>query len=395
MTERKKQGVMILLPIMVCLLCTIAVSVFCIGEYRRNTFEHISQFCQIIIENDAQTENLVLSSLKEYHELTEEEISGNEFLAQYGYRSSEFGQSSRNNFIVPVLISLSVTSSTFLFSAWYLNRRNRIRIEELTEYLEQVNVGKPGIVIQSKEDEFSGLWDEIYKTVTMLYQTRDAAEKGRAGFADNLANIAHQLKTPITAAYLSLQLMKKNSPNVYAKQIEKQLERLEYLEESLLTLSRIDAGVLQLEHSQADIYTALSLAAENLDALLLEKEILVEIPDRGCVEICGDMEWTMEALMNLIKNCIEHSPKGGTIHCDYSGNPIYAEILIWDEGEGFKAEDIPHLFERFYCGKEAAGNGIGIGLYLAASVFELQNGTVTARNLPCGGACFEIKVYSH
>lgn len=395
MTEQKKQGVMVLLPIMVCLMCTIAASALCIYEYRRTTFEHISQFCQVLIENDVQAEDLVLSSLKEYHELTGEEIGGNEFLAQYGYRSSEFCEGSWKNFIVPALISFLVTACTFLISAWYMSRRNRIRIAELTKYLEQVNVGASGTIIQAREDGFSQLQDEIYKTVTMLYQTRDAAVRGRADFADNLANIAHQLKTPITAAYLSLQLMKKNSPNAYTKQIEKQLEHLDRLEESLLTLSKIDAGALQLERSPVDIYTALSLASENLDALLLEKEILVEIPDNGCVEIWGDLEWTMEALINLLKNCIEHSPKGGTIHCDYSGNPIYAEILIWDEGEGFKEEDIPHLFERFYRGEEAAGNGMGIGLYMAASIFELQNGTVTARNLPCGGACFEIKVYSH
>ena len=83
------------------------------------------------------------------------------------------------------------------------------------------------------------------------------------------------------------------------------------------------------------------------------------------------------------------------MHCDYSANPIYAEILIWDEGEGFCQEDIPYLFERFYRGKRACPHGAGIGLALAKSVFELQNGNVTARNLPEGGACFEIRVYSH
>lgn len=103
----------------------------------------------------------------------------------------------------------------------------------------------------------------------------------------------------------------------------------------------------------------------------------------------------MEALLNLIKNCMEHSPQGGTVHCDYSGNPIYVTILIWDEGEGFCQEDIPHLFERFYRGKRATGNGIGIGLSLAKSIFELENGNITARTLTDGGACFEIRIYSH
>lgn len=173
------------------------------------------------------------------------------------------------------------------------------------------------------------------------------------------------------------------------------MERLNRLEESLLTLSKIDAGTLPLNHTRVDIYTALNLATENLDDLLRKEEVSVEIPDNGCIEFFGDMEWTMEALINLLKNCMEHSKPGGMIHCDYTENPLYVEILIWDEGKGFDPEDIPHLFERFYRGRRAAGNGIGIGLALAKSIFELQNGTITARNLQGGGACFEIRVYSH
>ena len=265
----------------------------------------------------------------------------------------------------------------------------------MTNYLEQINVGADGTVIQIKEDEFSKLQDEMYKTVTELYQTRESALKAKKNFADNLANIAHQLKTPITAAFLSLQLMKRTVPNIYAEQITRQLERLERLEESLLTLSKIDAGTLRLECVKIDIYTVLNLAAENLSDLLREENISVSIPDKGCIEITGDLEWTMEALINLMKNCMEHSARGGTIHCDYSENPLYVEVLVWDEGEGFCPEDIPHLFERFYRGKKCAGTGIGIGLSLAKSIFELHHGNITARNLPYGGACFEIRIYRH
>lgn len=99
--------------------------------------------------------------------------------------------------------------------------------------------------------------------------------------------------------------------------------------------------------------------------------------------------------MNLMKNCMEHSPEGGCIHCDYSENPLYTELLIWDEGEGFEKEELPHLFQRFYRGKRAGTQGAGIGLALARQVLELENGVLTARNLPEGGACFEIRIYSH
>ena len=395
MTEIRKQRLTVLIPVLVCVVSIIGITVFWQYEYRQTAFEHVSKLCEIIIENYPEGEEQALSALKQYHTLAEQEVKGNQFLKQYGYRNHEFCEGVPWNFFIPSVVLIFLVICGFLLTVWRMNKRNRMRIEELTSYLEQVNVGAAGTVIQVKEDEFSHLQDEIYKTVTSLYQTREAAVQAKVNFADNLVNIAHQLKTPITSAFLSLQLMKNTTPNIYGEQIERQLDRLNRLEESLLTLSKIDAGTLHMEFSQVDIYTALNLAAENLNDLLLKENVSVDIPDHGCIEIYGDMEWIMEALMNLMKNCMEHSKHGGTIHCDYSSNLLYAEILIWDDGEGFQAEDIPHLFERFYRGKGAAGNGIGIGLSLAHSIFELQNGNITARNLPEGGACFEVRVYSH
>lgn len=160
-------------------------------------------------------------------------------------------------------------------------------------------------------------------------------------------------------------------------------------------LSKIDAGTLPLKREKVDLYTVLNLAADNLNDLLRKNHITVEIPENGCIEFLGDLEWTMEALINLIKNCMEHSKPGGVVHCGYSGNPLYVEIQVWDDGAGFDTEDLPHLFDRFYRGRCAVGDGIGIGLALARSIFELQNGTITACNLQNGGACFEIRMYSH
>lgn len=395
MTERRKQGMLILLPVLVCLMSIAAVSIFWLHKYQQSAFEHISKFCEVIIENNPEAEEQILSDLKEYRTFTEKEIDGNTFLAQYGYENSAFCKELGWSSLILSLALFSLIAGCFLASVKSADRQKRMRVAELTAYLEQINTGAKGTIVQTKEDEFSHLQDEMYKTVTELYETREAAVRAKTNFADNLANIAHQLKTPVTAASLSLQLMEKETYEVRAEQIKKQLERLRVLEESLLTLSKIEAGTLLLEHSRVDVYTALNLAADNLDDLLRKENISVSIPDKGCMEITGDMEWTMEAFLNLIKNCMEHSPRGGTVHCDYSSNPIYTEILIWDEGEGFCQEDIPHLFERFYRGKRASGNGIGIGLSLARSIFELENGIITARNLPHSGACFEIRIYAH
>ena len=144
-----------------------------------------------------------------------------------------------------------------------------------------------------------------------------------------------------------------------------------------------------------DVYTAVSLAADNLQEVFEAAGLSVDIPEMGEMKILADLDWTMEALMNLFKNCAEYTPPGGRIHCACSQNPLYTEIILWDEGKGFDKEDIPHLFERFYRGKNASGNGIGIGLSLAREIIERQNGTIRAVNLPGKGAAFEIRFYSH
>lgn len=391
-----KQKWGLLFPVLLVFIGIVGISVFWLHIYRQAAFGHISALCEIIIEADPEMEQQVLSAVKEYQMLTEQEVKENRFIAQYGYSAGAFCRGlSRNAFVFISLLFLMIAGS-LLFWVRGMDRRKQRRMAELTDYLEKVNLGGGGTIIQTREDEFSHLQDEIYKTVTMLYQTRETAVAARKMFAENLANIAHQLKTPITAAFLSLQLMKKNSPDQdYGKQIEKQLERLNRLEEALLTLSKIDAGTLPLHMAKVDTYTVLNLAAENLEDLLRAENVSVEIPDKGCIEFFGDLEWTMEAVINLLKNCLEHSKSGGVIHCDYAGNPLYVEIRIWDEGAGFAPEDIPHLFERFYRGRGAAPNGIGIGLALARSIFALQNGTITARNRQDGGACFEIRMYTH
>ena len=395
MNERRKQGILLLFPVVVLLLGIIFTTTLFYHTYRQIAYQHISAFCEILLENSPEVEPQLLSSLKEYHSLSEQEVAENNYLGMYGYRAGEFCKElPTHTFILPVMLFLTV-SGAFVLTAWLFRRRSQKRIVDLTEYLERVNIGAGGTLIQTQEDDFSRLQDEIYKTVTTLYQTREAAVSAKKNFAENLANIAHQLKTPITAAFLSLQLMKKETANEYANQIEKQLDRLNRLEESLLMLSKIDAGTLLLKHERVDLYTALNLAAENLNDLLQDSHITIEIPENGCIEFFGDLEWTMEAFINLMKNCMEHSQPGGIVHCDYSGNPLYAEIRIWDDGTGFDKEDLPHLFDRFYRGRRAVGNGIGIGLALAQSIFELQNGTITAYNRRNGGACFEIRLYSH
>ncbi|MCI9465297.1 MAG: HAMP domain-containing histidine kinase [Lachnospiraceae bacterium] len=295
--------------------------------------------------------------------------------------------------------------SLFIAAFSCRNRKEAMRIQALAEYLEQVNTGKAVILSATGEDDFSKLEDEIYKTVTFLYQTKETAVQTKNNFAENLSNIAHQIKTPITAISLSVQMIRQdfaawplccssNRIPDHLEQVEKQLLRLTHLEEALLIISRIDAGTLFLQKKEEDVFTLLVLAADNLQELFAGSGTGIDIPESGEMRVAVDPDWTMEAVMNLMKNCMEHNP-GGTVHCSYAQNPLYTEILIWDEGEGFVKEDIPHLFERFYRGRNACGGGIGIGLALAKEIIERQNGTIRAKNKAGGGALFEIHFYSH
>ena len=395
MSKKWKHNILLIFPFVVFAAGTIFTAAFFLHTYRQIAFEHISALCETILANVPEAEPQLLAALKEYHSLTEEKLKGNDYLEKYGYRADDFCYDfSPDTVLFPILFFL-VTACAFAAAIFLLRRKNRKRIADLTAYLEQVNIGAGGMLVQTQEDEYSHLQDEIYKTVTSLYQTREMAVAAKKNFAENLANIAHQLKTPITSAFLSLQLMEKEVPGTYAEQVRQQLKRLNRLEESLLMLSKIDAGTLPLKREKIDLYTVLNLASDNLNDLLRNNHITVDIPENGCIEFLGDLEWTMEALINLIKNCMEHSKPGGVVHCEYSGNPLYVEIHVWDDGAGFDKEDLPHLFDRFYRGRCAAPDGIGIGLALARSIFELQNGTITARNLQTGGACFEIRIYSH
>lgn len=266
------------------------------------------------------------------------------------------------------------------------------RIRKLTDYLEQINLGKAGVLMPSGEDELSKLQDEIYKTVTMLYQTRDEALVTKKHYAENLFNIAHQIKTPITAISLAVQ---RQQDKEQSGQINRQLSRLTHLEEALLLLSRMDAGTLIFKRERVDVFTLLMMAADNLQELFTKAQVEMVIPESGEMTICVDFDWTMEAVMNLLKNCMEHTPQGGEVYCQYEQNPLYTQILIWDTGEGFAREDLSHLFERFYRGQNAAAGGIGIGLALAKEIIENQNGTIRAENRIEGGACFTIRFYCH
>lgn len=362
--------------------------------YNQVQFQTYGSLLHEIIEKEPESRQTVLNIIKNYKNKAEEPGEEN-LLSELGYDKVDLLQPLHRNMIYYIAVGSLFAFALVLTAIWYMHRKGISQIRHLTNYLEKVNKGASGLLLEVSEDEFGRLADEIYKTVTSLYQSREAALNAKNKFADNLSNIAHQLKTPITAISLSTQMMENNPSAQYLTQIHKQLKRLTHLEKSLLLLSRIDAGTLALKQEQVDVFTLLTLAADNLQELLEDAGVFIDIPEMGEVSIIADLDWTMEAMINLMKNAMEHSKEGAKVRCSYEKNPLYIQIRIWDEGPGFAGEDLPHIFERFYQGRNRKTGGVGLGLSLAKEIIELQNGVISATNLPQGGACFEIRFYSH
>jgi signal transduction histidine kinase len=274
-------------------------------------------------------------------------------------------------------------------------KKRKNRIQALTHYLAAVNSGNYTSILPDVEDEFSCLEDEIYKTITELRTAKENALKEKQNFAESLANIAHQIKTPAASLSVSAQLLKGKLDERERRKLTRQINQICQLTDALLTISRIDAGVLELKKNPIDVYTLLVLSAEALDDPIKEKNIHVVLPNHPEVSFVGDLDWSVEAFINLIKNSLEHMSDYGMLHFEYAQNPLYTEITIQDNGEGFNGNEIPHLFRRFYQGNPHKGSGTGIGLSISKSIIEMQNGFIQAKNMPQGGACFSIRFYRH
>ncbi len=407
MSKKSNITITILFVLSVSLIAIAAATYLLTIYYRQVCFHILGGFCDSMIEHNPGSRQAVLEVLKtQDFYMTDKNI-----LSNFGYDPSNLGITDTTVLWIAIFVFFA-GGILFLFSFWYWHKKSDARIQALTGYLEKINTGVQGLVFESSDDEFSKLQDEIYKTVTELYQTREEALAARNNFAENLSNIAHQLKTPITCISLIVQMAKEHlgdfrtsempqghtsmacKMHANIKDIERQLNRLTHLEESLLLLSRIDAGTLTFDRKPTDVFTILSLASDNLYELFLQNGVLIDIPEMGEMNINVDLNWTMEAVMNLMKNCMEATETGTAVHCSYEKNPLYVQMRIWDEGEGFTKEDLTHLFERFYRGEKTKNTGIGIGLSLSKAIIEMQNGIIRAFNLPKGGACFEIRFYT-
>lgn len=272
--------------------------------------------------------------------------------------------------------------------------RRRARLAALTTYLEAASCGRENSLART-EDECSILEDEIYKTVSELRVAREQAQQGRRRQADNLADIAHQLKTPLTSMSLMTQLLAAEvAPEQleYVERIDRQLDRLGWLTGSLLTMSQLDAGAVKFVPVSLPFAELAARSTEPIEALLQARGQSISLCGKD-VLLCCDPYWTAEALGNLLKNCSEHSPADGQITMTAVSTPLYLQITVEDTGPGFDPAELPHLFRRFFRGKQSGKDSIGIGLALCRAIVEGQGGILRAENRAEGGARFILRFY--
>ena len=398
MNGRKEILVTLGFVLSVSLLSCVVTALLVSRHDSRHTYALLNAVCTEVLEQEPEADRIISSVLKEYTSGAGDHVEKGDGLSEFGYRQQDLAALSYRQNVFCTAVGFFLGGALFAVTFWYRNQKEAMRIQALTGYLEQVNLGKAAVFSSSGEDDFARLEDEIYKTVTGLYETRDAAVQVKNDFAKNLSNIAHQVKTPLTAVSLSVQMMEQNPDSQYQRhhlgQIQKQLSRLFRLEEALLLLSRLDSGTLVFRKDKVDVFTLLVLAADNLSELFADAGISAEIPELGELAVTADLEWTMEAVINLMKNCMEHTPEGGEVLVKVEENALYTVIFVEDTGTGIEEEDLPHIFERFYRGKNADENSVGIGLALSKQIITSQNGTIRVRNKRReNGASFEIRCY--
>ena len=291
-----------------------------------------------------------------------------------------------------------VLASTAAFGVvfWGFTRARYRRIAKLSEQIDRV-LHQPGqlFISESDEGELSILQSEIAKMVLRIQEQNEALRREKNRLADSLADIAHQLRTPLTSANLTLSLLKNSAGEAERRALLRETEerflQMDWLITSLLKLSRLDAGIVVFQRERVDVQDLIHTALRpfSIPMELHSIALRVDVP-KGAV-LWGDKGWLSEAMQNILKNCMESAGDHGSLEIACADTPLYTEITFRDNGAGIEPEALPRLFDRFYRGKNTDAAGYGIGLALCKTILVRQGGTITAKNHPQGGAVFSIR----
>lgn len=342
---------------------------------------------KFILDNEYEEINFDISVL-EKNGLTKEDLS-------LSANRQELKKEMFNSTIIFLLVSVFILIIPFVVFFIIENRK----IKNISSYLDEILNGNYHMDIRDfDEGNISHLKNDIYKVTVKLKEQHDLSIKDKKNLEETLSDISHQLKTPLTSMYVMNDLLENDlDPKVKREILSKnysQLERIEWLVTSLLKISRLDSGTVVLNEKVVKVKEVINKAVEPLRIPIELKNIMLSIDCDDNISFSVDLNWTVEALVNIIKNAYEHTLENGKIDIKVIENPIYVEVSITDNGCGIKEKDINHIFERFYKGEENS-ESIGIGLNMARKIIDLEHGEIRVKSKVGYGTTFIIKFYKN
>ena len=355
--------------------------------------------------------DIINNVMEKYPEVKEEDIlkiinnrddSSENILEKYGYDDElsyikELRENINKNLInTAVLIGIFGIASLSIFMRYVLIQEKELK--EINEYIKEVYNKNYSLKIEDNKDgELSRLRNELYKTTVILREAAENSEEEKEKLSIAIADISHQLKTPLTSIRIMLDNISDN-PDMpqeiredFIQDISKQVEHMSSLVISLLKTAKFDAGTIKMENEEIDAKKLIDSVINNLAILIEIKEIevITKIDEKAI--FIADYKWQQEALTNILKNAIEHSQPKSNIYIIVENTSIFLKIKIKDEGQGIEQKDLKHIFERFYKAKNCNEDSIGIGLSLAKTIIEQNNGYIKATSEVGKGTLFEIK----
>lgn len=360
---------------------------------------------------NAKIDNIISQVIEKYPDITEEEVleilKNNEtpessVLEKYGYTPDisyiktlgEQIETNKKQNIALVIIFGTVSLGIYLI---YVITQEK-KIAEINEYIKQINNKNYILKIEENNNgELSKLRNELYKTTVLLKETAEISEKEKENLSTAIADISHQLKTPLTSIRIMLDNiqddpdMEKEVREDFLREISKQIDWIRSLVVSLLKIAKFDAGTIKMENNEINAKNLIDNIISNLAILMELKniEIITNVDEKAT--FIADYKWQQEALTNILKNAIEHSKQNSRIYITVENTSLFLKIIIKDEGSGIDKEDLKHIFQRFYKTKNSSENSIGIGLPLAKAIIEQSNGYIKVETKYGEGTSFEVK----
>ena len=386
--------------IIIIILFNLCSSFYIHNQYKKEIINNNAKIIANIADND-KLENKIIEALLKNNQNIDKGIKILEKYDLSNYNNIDELKSVKKLEKKLITINMSFSFIIIIFYTIFLIKYHQNTKKEallMQKYMDNILIDNYNIDINTYDDNvLSSLKDDIYKMTIKLKNMADNSNKEKKYLATTLSDISHQLKTPLTSLFVFNEILKQdNLDSKTRKEIleksEKQLERIKWLITSLLKMSQLDSGSITLQKDKVNLQKLINESCEPFLISLDLKNVKLQINiDKKAFIIC-DKNWTIEAISNIVKNALEHVKENGTITIQSITNPIYLKLEIIDDGGGIKAEEINHIFERFYHGNKNK-DSIGIGLNMSKMIIEKQKGHIEVESKLNKGTKFSIYFY--